>query len=127
MKTLQQFWYYFEGEKPLAIHAREMADKNLSMPARYAFQMAASLIQERAEPGTYWTPDEWALANHPAALRDLSMNLMPALEEMHKHVPAYVAPEPVTINATFQAPKGWIGPSTFTYTWSSKLGGFTIE
>lgn len=89
MKTLREFWRWFDGEDPDSRTAWFKADGNLSPVARSALSWAANIIAEHRNQD-HWDEEEQVtqgLDTFPEALRDLSLSLCEALEKMRGRVP----------------------------------------
>lgn len=88
MKTLQEFWRWFDNEKPDESTALDLSNERLSAVAQDALYDAADYIRERR----CWececdATNLQALKEYPAEMRDLSLVICAALLKMHESVP----------------------------------------
>jgi hypothetical protein len=82
MRTLRDFWRWYDGERPERLQIGQLEE--LSVQARAALRWAVQRVGLR--DGGADAVDS-VIHQHPSAVRDLSLAVCAALEEMHERVP----------------------------------------
>lgn len=83
MTELERFWQWFESEKPSVAVAIEKAGERFSPFEQVVLFRAARIICSEKEKWTVFAAD-WCLEHQPVALRNLSLALAPAYEQLKK-------------------------------------------